>query len=197
MQIEMFITGVITNGTLFSTSSDMAIENIINVVIVTLIIWLFKEFRTDYLRDKEMKTIKADKLKDKINKSLLFSRQYMSNPNNIKLQEFYSTIYDCFSFWKTSDIKEIKNIISDKDMCEKCKVRTISSKLDTQFIYINKQNQGFSLKEPEPDGFIKMSKDFFEGSLYGLIKPFMQTIVTIIIILSILVIVLNLLSWGI
>lgn len=172
--MEFFSLGVISIG-----GAELKDLSIINIVMLTLTVWLYKEFKAQYQKDKELKAIKAEKLRTKINNSLFIASQYKSGNNQDKYEEFYSIIYECFSFWNTSDIEEVRAIINNysNDLSEKDKIDLISRKLYNQLVSINKQNKGSNFDESS----YSFLKNFTE-KISGVFIPLFPTAVVILIL---------------
>lgn len=102
------------------------------LIIVALFVWLYKEFKAQYQKNKDLKTDKTDKFRANLSKSLSVAYQYKSDTT--KAQEFFVSVFDCFPLWDTDDITDIKKIINDSSINEKEMIEKISEKLYQQLI---------------------------------------------------------------
>ncbi|MCM3454594.1 hypothetical protein M3685_11640 [Heyndrickxia oleronia] len=109
------------------------------LIIVALFVWLYREFKTQYQKNKDLHAAKTEKSIANISKSLSAAYQYKSD--NSKGLEFFVTVFDCFSSFDSYDIKDIKKIINDNSIKEKEKIEEISKKLYQQLIYLSERNK--------------------------------------------------------
>lgn len=109
------------------------------LIIVALFVWLYREFKTQYQKSKDLNTAKTEKSMANISKSLSFSHQYKSDTS--KGPEFFAAVFNCFSSLDSYDIKDIKKIINDNSINEKEKIEEVSEKLYQQLIYLSEKNK--------------------------------------------------------
>src|SRR5699024_4666061 len=118
------------------------IEVTVWLVVLALFVWLYKEFRAQYQENKKLKTIKNDKLLIEISKALSIAYRYQSD--KATSDEFFNTIFKCFPYWNSDEIKNVKIILYDKSKDENKKINKISNLLYEQLDSLNNQNKDFS-----------------------------------------------------
>lgn len=118
------------------------IEVTVWLVTLALFVWLYKEFRAQYQENKKLKTIKNDKLLIEISKALSIAYRYQSD--KATSDEFFNTIFKCFPYWNSDEIKNVKIILYDKSKDENEKINQISNLLYEQLDSLNNQNKDFS-----------------------------------------------------
>lgn len=152
------------------------------LIIVALFVWLYKEFKAQYQKNKDLKTAKTDKFMTNLSKSLSVAYQYKSDTT--KAQEFFVALFDCFPLWDTDNIKDIKKIINDSSILEKEKIEKISEKLYLQLIYLSEQNKELNAVKSGLEvldyGFIKL-KDI----IYPIVQAFFTLLVALLIFIII------------
>ncbi|MFD1849418.1 hypothetical protein [Oceanobacillus bengalensis] len=133
------------------------------LIIVALFVWLYKEFKVQYQKKKDLKTAKTDIFMEKISKSLSVAYQYKLDIT--KGQEFFVAVINSFPLLDSSDIKEIKEIINDSSIHEKEKIEKISEKLYQQLLYLSEQNRELNTVKSGLDvldyGFTKLKDIVF------------------------------------
>lgn len=160
-----------------------AVEAISWMIILMLLIWLSREFKEQYQKNKDLKLRKKEKFADRISSVLAISHQYKNKNSNS--HEFFLAVYKCLPFLNAEDTKEIYAILNDSVEEEK-KIELLSSKLYDYLEYVSLQNN-----ELFPLNTGAKALEYIVNRLKDIFFPILQAFVTFTLMGLILLIILG------
>ncbi|MDQ6600754.1 hypothetical protein [Bacillus salipaludis] len=150
------------------------------LIIIALFVWLQKEFKTQYQKNKELKATKTDKALTNLSKVLAISHQYKTNSG--KLEEYYATLYECFTIMDGNLIRKIKSYIKDNAITEIQKIDRIEATIYEEIIYFSNENKSLYPIKSGIEGI-----DYLFNKLKDIVLPIgyaFTTIFTIFLLLG-------------
>lgn len=110
------------------------------MIMLTLLIWLSKEFKAKYQNDQNFKLSKTEKFAEKLSEALATAYQYKTK--NATSNDFFCSVFNCLPFLNAEDTKDVYEIIQ-KNINEDEKVELLSLKLYDHLRYLSQQNDEF------------------------------------------------------
>jgi len=160
-------------GKIVEATNMNTLEVIAWLIIIAFFVWIYKEFKGQYQKNKDLKIAKTDKLMANLSKSLSVAYQYKSDTN--KAEEFFVAVFECLPLLDTDDIKEIKKVINDSSIHNKEKIEKISEKLYQQLVYLSEQNKEFNAVKSPMEGL-----DYIFNKLKDIVLPIGQAYYSLI-----------------
>lgn len=162
-----------------------SLDLIVWFIMIVVVMWIYKKIELNYQKKTEIKIVKRNKYKEQISKSLYYAYRYKSDTSIA--EEFYSSVFNCFSLFDSNEIKEVERIINDPLIIEKDTIARISEILKEDLIYMSKQDQElktFKFGAELVERLVKRLIDILTPAILTLITIYMAFVVILLLYIS-------------
>lgn len=114
------------------------IEVITGMIVLTLLIWLSKEFKVHHQNETKVKLHNTKQLSQRISKVLAVANEYKTN--HATANDFFSSVFSCLPLLNAEDTNRIYELINNQSVSNDEKIEEISSKLYLHLERLNHKN---------------------------------------------------------
>ena len=157
-------------------------ETTIFLVCLTLFIWLYKEFKAQYHKDKELRDTRIESSLTTLSKILSLGHQYQNNNNNTNAGEFLKLVYESIPFIDYYLYKNIDRVIMDNSINETEKIGEIMKLVSSDVEELAKKNINKYLIKSSMDGL-----DLIFSKIKDIAYPIVASILSMLALTFLLV----------
>lgn len=131
----------------FASSANLSVlETTVYLILFALLIWLSKEFKTQYHKDQDMRSVKIEKALTSLSKILAVGHQYKNDQT--KEEELFVLIYESIPIMDHYLYEDIMIILDDDSLNKSEKISSIIEKVSAEIKILVLDNQSLSSKRP-------------------------------------------------
>ncbi|MFY0762433.1 hypothetical protein AB1K32_26970 [Metabacillus dongyingensis] len=131
----------------FASSANLSVlETTVYLILFALLIWLSKEFKTQYHKDQDMRSVKIEKVLTSLSKILAVGHQYKNDQS--KEEELFVLIYESIPVMDHYLYNDIMIILDDDSLNKSEKISSIIEKVSAEIKILVLDNQSLSSKRP-------------------------------------------------
>ena len=153
------------------------------IIYFALFVWLYKEFKNQYHKDKEIRAEKIEKALTILSKILAIGYQYKKDHS--KSEDFFIMVYESYPFIDMNLYKDFKKVINNSEIDEPRKINDIQMFIEKEVDNLTYENK-YSFKARD----LTASLDHFLLKIKDIAFPVVASVSTLILLSVLLLIML-------